>query len=513
MEIKEISSAFYLSRNTVRKYVRTFQESGLSLEKVLGMSDEHLYGMFVGGKSRTGEPSERRAELDALLPKYAARLRQKGVTVRKLFEKYSHGYPEGYRHANFGILLLRYMLQTKAVGHCDQMYINFAGDRLEVTDEFTGNPRQVEVFVAILPCSHYTYCEAVWSQRKEDLITACENALHSFGGVPVAIVPDNLKAAVTRSGRNEPVINGEFEVFAEHYGCAVYPARVHHPRDKAPVENTVRLMYRSVYADIEGLTFRGLDSLNSAIRGSLEKFNAARMASREYSRHKLFERTEADYLRPLLAVRYQMKERRTATIMHNSYVTLFKHHYSVPKEYIGKRVDIVYNSETLEIFHGLRHVATHYRDDTPYGYTQKTSHNLPGRYGSYEKDLGEIFQRAASIDNIVLVYLKEVAAHKRYLPIAFRSCRGILSLERRFGLERLVSACACASHARLYGYQDVLGILERGGNYAGFLPSSEDCGTDAGEPKLSRHKNIRGREYFSKTNISNNLKTDSNENK
>lgn len=140
-----------------------------------------------------------------------------------------------------------------------------------------------------------------------------------------------------------------------------------------------------------------------------------------------------------------MKERRTATIMRNSYVALFKHHYSVPKEYIGKRVNIVYNSETLEIFHGLRHVATHYRDDTPYGYTQKASHNLPGRHGSYEKDLGEIFQRAISIDNIVLVYLKEVAAHKRYLPIAFRSCRGILSLERRFGLERLVVACACAS--------------------------------------------------------------------
>lgn len=72
-----------------------------------------------------------------------------------------------------------------------------------------------------------------------------------------------------------------------------------------------------------------------------------------------------------------MKERRTATIMHNSYVTLFKHHYSVPKEYIGKRVDIVYNSETLEIFHGLRHVATHYRDDTPYGYTQKPHTTCP----------------------------------------------------------------------------------------------------------------------------------------
>ena len=154
MGIKEISSAFNLSRNTVRKYVRAFQESGLSLEKVLGMSDEHLYGMG------------RRAELDALLPEYAARLRQRGVTVRKLFEEYSREHPDGYRHANFGILLRRYMLQTKAVGHVehyagDQMYVDFAGDRLEVIDEFTGNPRQVEVFVAILPCSHYTYCEAV----------------------------------------------------------------------------------------------------------------------------------------------------------------------------------------------------------------------------------------------------------------------------------------------------------------------------------------------------------------
>ena len=146
----------------------------------------------------------------------------------------------------------------------------------------------------------------------------------------------------------------------------------------------------------------------------------------------------------------------------------------------------------------------------PNGYTQKASHNLPGRHGSYEKDLGEIFQRAVSIDNIVLVYLKEVAAHKRYLPIVFRSCRGILSLERRFGLERLVSACACASHARLYRYQDVLGILEKEDD-AGFLPSAEDCGTDAGKTKLPRHKNIRGREYFSKTNISNNLKMKTNE--
>ena len=257
----------------------------------------------------------------------------------------------------------------------------------------------------------------------------------------MVIVPDNLKFAVLRNDRNEPVINEDFETFAKHYGCTVYPAHARHSKDKALAENAVKLIYRSVYANIEGLTFHDLSSLNLAIRVSLEKFNAGRMASREHSSRELFEQTEADYLRPLPAMRYQMKERRTATVMRNSYVTLFKHHYSVPKKYIGKRVVLVYDADTLEIFHGLRHVTTHHRDDTPYGYTQKASHHLPGRHGSYEKDLGEIFQRPASIDNIVLVYLKEVTAHKRYLPIAFRSCRGILSLEEKYGLERLVAAC------------------------------------------------------------------------
>ena len=64
------------------------------------------------------------------------------------------------------------------------MYVDFADDRLEITDEMTGETKKAEVFVAILPFSHYTYCEAVWSQRKEDLIKGCENAMLYFKGGP-----------------------------------------------------------------------------------------------------------------------------------------------------------------------------------------------------------------------------------------------------------------------------------------------------------------------------------------
>ena len=150
------------------------------------------------------------------------RLSQKGVTVKSLHDEYLREHPDGYLYSAFKRAVRRCRYQARAIGHVehmagDQMYVDYAGDKLEVVDAETGEVRSVEVFVAILPCSHYTYCEAVWSQRKEDLIAACENALHFFGGVPMAIVPDNLKPAVTRSDRNEPIINEEFAAFAEFF--------------------------------------------------------------------------------------------------------------------------------------------------------------------------------------------------------------------------------------------------------------------------------------------------------
>lgn len=217
-------------------------------------------------------------------------------------------------------------------------------------------------------------------------------------------------------------------------------------------------MYKSVYADIEGLMFHDIESLNTTIQSSLEKFNSKQMFNRKESRRELFEEIKKDYLRPLPPVRYQMKERKSVTVMRNSYVTLAKRHYNVPKEYIGKRVDIAFDADTLDIFHGLRLITTHHRNDMPYGYTRKEAHNLPERNDSYEKDLNEVFERAPQIDNIVLLYLREVALEKKYPPLAFRSYRGILSLEKTFGLDRLwrhahvPRRCVCMDTKMLWAY-------------------------------------------------------------
>lgn len=513
MGIKGIAAVFDVSRNTVRKYVRLWQESSLTIEQLLALPEHRLREMFTPKGVRHREPSRQLMELEALLPDYVARLSRKGVTVKSLYEEYRSAHPEGYLHSAFRLYVRQYRLQCRNVtGHVehlagDQMYIDYAGDKLEIVDESTGETAPVEVFVAILPCSHYTYCEAVRSQKREDLISACENALHFYGGVPMAIVPDNLRSAVSRSDRNEPVINEEFASFAEHYGCAVFPARVRHPKDKALVENAVKLMYRSVYVAIEGHIFHDLASLNKAIHKALDEFNGKRMSGRKESRTDLFRNIEQECLRPLPALRYQQKQRRAATVMRNSYVTLDKHHYSVPTDYVGKRVELVYDADTVSIYHGFRLITTHQRSDVPYEYTTKSAHNLPVYRGNLEQDLDEIYQRAAQIDNIVLNYLREVTAAISYTPKAFRSCRGILSLEKKYTLRRLVAACACASQMRAYGYQEILDILQKGSD-AAFMTEDEEATAE-----LPQHKNIRGRDYFNPNkNYNNNKKTNNNDN-
>lgn len=513
--IKEISVVFHISRNSARKYVRLFQSSGKSIEQLLALPEELLRAELGLDPVRHCEPSARELELEALLPDYAKQLSRKGMSKARLYEQYHADYPDGYGLTMFKQALRQYLHQTKVVGHVehyagDQMYIDFAGDKLEIVDEMTGEVKKAEVFVAILPFSHYTYCEAVWSQRKEDLIKGCEGAMQYFGGAPAAIVPDNLKSAVSRSDRNEPVINEEFAAFAEHYGCAVYPARVRHPKDKALVENAVKLLYRTVYADIEGMTFGSIDELNTAIHVSLLDFNEKIMAGRDVSRVQMFLQMEKDTLRPLPERRFVIKERKLMTVGKNCYVSLFKHHYSVPREHVGKRVVILYDADTVEIYCGMNLVAVHDRCDIPYTYSWKREHNLPGHYGPYDKDLEELFTRAGQIDNIVLDYLREVDGRIQYPPKSFSSCRGIMALEKKYGSDRLIAACACAGMKAEYSYQALRQVLEQGDD-ADFLP--DECG-NIPEPQnpapVLMHKNIRGREYFT-TKPSDN-KTDKNNN-
>jgi transposase len=113
----------------------------------------------------------------------------------------------------------------------DKMYVDYAGKTLFLVDKATGEEQIVQFFVAILGASQYTYAEASMSQHKDDFVESVENAMQFFGGVPRAIVPDNLKSAVIKSSRFEPTINETLADLAEHYETTILPARSYKPRD------------------------------------------------------------------------------------------------------------------------------------------------------------------------------------------------------------------------------------------------------------------------------------------
>ncbi len=130
----------------------------------------------------------------------------------------------------------------------------------------------VEVFVAILGASQLIYVEAVMSQKKHDFISASDNAIWYVGGAVEALVPDNLKSAVTKAHRYEPDLNPDYVDFVRHYVLAILPTRPYKPRDKALVEGAVKIVYRQIYARLRDRVFF---PLNSSTRQYAKSWNAS----------------------------------------------------------------------------------------------------------------------------------------------------------------------------------------------------------------------------------------------
>ncbi len=140
-----------------------------------------------------------------------------------------------------------------------------------------------------------------------------------YKGVPLAIVPDNLKSAVFKVCKYEPALNENFNAFAVHYGIAVIPERSRHPKDKAHVENIVKITYQSIYANLPEKYTITLSELNQAIMSSLEKQNNRILTGRDYSRSDPMH-LELPSLHPLPESYYEMRKIKQVTVMKKGHV-------------------------------------------------------------------------------------------------------------------------------------------------------------------------------------------------
>ncbi len=490
-----ISNYLRLSRNTVKKYIKQFIGLNITFDDLSGLSDVELEELFI--KSQQIDLSPKLKSLYGFFPYVEKELKKTGVTKGLLWEEYKIKYPEGVQSTQFCEHYNRWNkhVNVKPVMRIvhkagDKLYVDYAGKTLQIVDPDTGEIIDVQFFVATLGASQLTYAEATMSQKKEDFITSVENAIHYYQGVPQAIVPDNLKSAVTKSNRYEPTVNETFLDFSEHYGTTILPARAYKPRDKSLVEGAVKILYTRIYSALRNEAFHSLKALNQAVWIELEKHNKAKFTGKAYSRRDLFDEIEADKLSLLPQDRFEIKRQTIATVMMNGHVLLSedKHYYSVPYSYIRKKVKLLYSIKTVEIYHKYNRIAIHPRIKSPFNYSTIKEHLASTHQFMTEWTPQRFINWGANIDKNVEYIIIKILEKKQHPEQAYKSCMGVLSLAKKVGNERLTNACERALEYGVYNYKAVKNILEKGLDK---IESEQNK-----EEQTPKHNNIRGKEYY-----------------
>ena len=313
---RDIGKTLGIGRNAINGYIQRFTACDKTMKELLQLDEAALKELF---SSRTTIDNERYNRLMQYFDKVNLARNYKGFTFRYHYLEYESSEDNPYSYTQFMEHYKRKHIKQKGSMKLDHksgynMMIDFAGKLLQITNKQTGELIPVEVFVAILPCSHYTYVEACMSQKREDLIPCIANALKYYDGVPKAIITDNLKSAVSRSSRYEPQVNKSLKDFAHHYGCVINPTRTYSPQDKALVENAVNLAYQRIYYPLRNMVFFSLADLNKEIRRLLADYNDVLFQRKKGSRKELFQSIERDQLKPLPSSGYEMKDYRRAKV-------------------------------------------------------------------------------------------------------------------------------------------------------------------------------------------------------
>lgn len=482
-----------VARNTIKEYLRTINAREINLEDLLAMEDlqvEHL--LFAPLKIE----KQRKQDFVMRLEKLQSELQHPHVTKQLLWEEYKRDYPGGYQYSQFCYYLDLYDKSQRAtlvMKHApgDKVFVDFTGDNLHYVDRASGEVVPCEVFVATMGYSNFTFVGAVHSQKIPDVVSAMVSALNYIGGSPRAIVPDNLKSAITLSDKYEPVVNEVFLDMANHYGMVVLPARAGKPKDKAKVERAVTISYQRVFAPLRKLTFYSLQELNTALLEQATILNHRKMQQHDHSREVFMERDERALLRPLPEEPYEIKQHLILTVQQNCHVYFSKHkkYYSVPYRFIGFKVHVIITTSLVRIYYQGECVATHSTEQTSkYNTIQEhlPSHHQIVLNGTNQEVLKE---RARVIGVPVLEVIERVLKNSIHPEQAYKSCQGILVLANKTSKEILLQSCLIALQYNVCTYRNIQRLAQ--GQYA-----NRDYPTTQSTAQLPEHENVRGAKNY-----------------
>ena len=490
--IKSIVRLTGLSRNTVRSYLsrasedvcNTIKQTDAALADIYYNQDIAVYkGTRYQQLLKHFEGSDRE-------------LSRPGVTRQLLWREYIEQNPDGYAYSQYCYHLQQFLGKKDVVMHLEykageQTMIDFAGKKYHWVDEQTGERVPCEVFVATLPFSGLIFCIAVESQKTADLLDASNEMIRYVGGVTETILCDNMRTAVTRSDRYEPVFTDLCYQLSEHYGTTFSATRPGKPRDKAMVEKAVNLVYKYVYAPLRHRSFTSLKEINHYFRIQIDLLNQRKYKGSSFSRSDLFEEQERYLLRPLPSNPCLLKKCAIVTVQRNYHIHLREDglYYSVPWKYVGEKVKVWYDNKTVEIYLDHQRIAVHVRMPGR-GYHTLGEH-MPLNHSQARDAKGwtkeELLTKASRIGIRTTGVAELILKGSIYMEQNYKACFGMLMLEKRYGPLRLEAACALALTGTRINYTMIKNILGAGMDKQISIPIAKP---------LPQHDNIRGPQHY-----------------
>ena len=396
---RNIALSVPCSRNTVTKVLKRAQELEISWPLEDNQTDEVLEGLFYPKQSDRSQ--KRMPDYDYIHKE----LLRNGVSKKLLWTEYMEDCrangDEPLMYSQFCYHIQQDEQKRRATMHInrkpgEQVEVDWAGDPAAIIDPDTGEILKAYIFVGVMTYSQYAYVEAFLDMKQKSWITAHVHMYEFFGGVARILVPDNCKTAVVHNGGwKDQQINETYQEMAEHYGTAIIPARVRTPKDKPNAEGTVGNISTWITAALRNEQFFSLAELNRVIREKLEQFNRRLFQKKEGSRLDLFLEDEKPLLAPLPATRFELSDWKTATVQFNYHISVDGMLYSVPYEYIKKKVDVKVTDTTIEIFYNHNRIASHRRlKGRPGRYSTITEH-MPEDHQKYLEWNGDRFRKWA----------------------------------------------------------------------------------------------------------------------
>ena len=463
---QNIADSCNVSKKTVNRVLKRAKELGISWPLDANETDAVLAEKFFHSAKQV-KTNKRMLDYDYIRKE----LLRNGVSKKLLWTEYMEecraNGDEPLMYSQFCYHIQQDEQKHRATMHInrkpgEQVEVDWAGDPAMIIDPDTGEIIKAYIFVGVMTYSQYAYVEAFLDMKQRSWINAHVHMYEFFGGVARILVPDNCKTAVVHNGGwKDQQLNETYQELAEHYGTAIIPARVRTPKDKTNAEGTVGNISTWITAALRNEQFFSLNELNHAIHDKLNQFNRKLFQKKEGSRLSLFLEEEKPLLSPLPATRFELSDWKTATVQFNYHISVDRMLYSVPYEYIKKKVDVRVTDTTIEIFYNHNRIASHRRlKGCPGQYSTITEH-MPEDHQKYLEWNGDRFRKwAERIGTSTYAAVNAILTSKAVEQQTYRSCMGLLKLTEKYSDELLEAACKKAlSYTASPSYKSIKNIL------------------------------------------------------